>query len=416
MLLPQIIEKISTVILILVFLLYAYQTIYLVTSFFIRKKPQADCPPHRFAILIAARNEAEVLPDLLKSIQRQDYPREFLDCWVVADNCTDETARLAKENGAYVAVRSDKTHIGKGYALNYLLETIRRKKGLDGYDAYLVIDADNVLTPDYVSQMNQTYSQGYDAFCGYRNSKNYGSSAVAMAQSIWYLHESTHLNRSRNHYGVPCMVSGTGFGFSKELLEQCGGWQFFTLTEDLEFSLWCSTHGIRVGYNHNAVLYDEQPITLAQSWRQRTRWIQGGIQLGIRNLKQIFHGLLRGGATTYATLEALSLSMWGFVLGTLCGLLSTLSTVLNHGWQAALSGMVIASLTAVFVALLTAALTVATEWDRIHATKKQKILSIFTFPFYIITYLPIAVGACFTKFSWPPIEHTEHIAEEELIS
>ena len=412
MLLPKIIQWIGWCLAALATVLYAYQVVYLFIPFFVKRKPLKPAKPHRFAILIAARNEAAVLPDLLESIRRQDYPEELRDVWVIADNCTDDTAECAARMGARVVTRQDDTHIGKGYALNTLLGHIRHTG--NEYDAYLVIDADNVLRHDYLTQMNITCSQGYDVFCSYRNSKNFGTNLVSAGHSIWYIHDSTHLNNSRSRLGVPCMINGTGFGFTASLLKRCGGWNFFTLTEDLEFTTWCATHGIRVGYNHDAIFYDEQPVKFRQSCRQRTRWVQGGIQLGMRGIRQYLHGLSRGGMTAYATVEALSFCIWGYLCGIIGGFCTLLSILLLYGFGSLLINALTAVLTALLFTLLVGTLTVITEWDRIYATKAQKLMGIIAFPFFMLTYIPIAIGAIFRKYSWPPIEHTVRLSAEEI--
>ncbi len=222
---------------------YLYQVVYLIIPFFVKPRPHQSARLHRYAILIAARNEEAVLPHLLDSIAAQDYPAELLTTFVVADNCTDRTAQVAQDRGARVFVRNNRTQVGKGYALHFLLDKLQQTEGLDRFDAFLVFDADNLLQPDYVTEINRTCSDGYEAFCGYRNTKNFGSSWVSAGYALWYLHDSVHLNQSRMLLGTSCAVSGTGFGFTRQLLERCGGWSFFTLTEDIEFNTWCAPGG-----------------------------------------------------------------------------------------------------------------------------------------------------------------------------
>ena len=235
---------------------YLYQVVYLIIPFFVKPRPHQSARLHRYAILIAARNEEAVLPHLLDSIAAQDYPAELLTTFVVADNCTDRTAQVAQDRGARVFVRNNRTQVGKGYALHFLLDKLQQTEGLDRFDAFLVFDADNLLQPDYVTEINRTCSDGYEAFCGYRNTKNFGSSWVSAGYALWYLHDSVHLNQSRMLLGTSCAVSGTGFGFTRQLLERCGGWSFFTLTEDIEFNTWCATRGVRIGYCPSAMVFD----------------------------------------------------------------------------------------------------------------------------------------------------------------
>lgn len=393
---------------------YLYQIVYLIVPFFEKRRKHKPVKLHRFAVLIAARNEEAVLPHLLESIRNQGYPAELLDTYVVADNCTDRTAEVARANGAQVFQRFNKQQVGKGYALDFLLKQIDGNVGLDRYDAFLVFDADNLLEPDYVSQINQTYSDGYEAFCGYRNTKNFGGNWLSAGYGIWYLHDSTHLNRSRMILGTTCAVTGTGFGFTRELLERCGGWHFFTLTEDIEFNTWCATHGVRIGYCHDAILYDEQPENFRQSWRQRTRWTQGGLQVSVKYARELFHGLFRGGRTAYASFEMATLSMWGYGMSALsCGM-TLLVTFLAERWIGIAMALVMALVGTYFSMLLIGGLTLLMEWKRIRATTAQKIGAAFAFPLFMITFVPISVTALFRKFQWQPISHTVAISAAQL--
>ena len=198
----------------------------MVLPIFRKKKKLPNQPLHRYAILIAARNEECVIPHLLDSIRNQDYPSQLLTTYVIADNCTDHTAQVAAGHGALVYERFDRTQIGKGYALQFLLSKIKKDAGWDSYDAFLIFDADNLLRPDYVTEINKVCGAGYKAFCGYRNTKNFGTNWLSAGYAVWYLHDSAHRNQSRMMLGTSCAVSGTGFGFTRELLDRMGGWNF----------------------------------------------------------------------------------------------------------------------------------------------------------------------------------------------
>lgn len=411
---PEILRGISVLLGLLVSLCYAYQFFYLFLPLLKQRQMEQRPVYHRYAVLIAARNEAAVLPFLLDSLRNQDYPAELYQVFVVADNCTDRTAVVAEEGGAVVFRRHNSQKVGKGYALHFLLDQIDRTCGLDSFDAFLVFDADNLLKCNYISQINRTCSQGYDVFCGYRNTKNFGSSWVSMGHALWYIHESVHLNRSRMLLGNPCMVNGTGFGFTRDLLKKCGGWHFFTLTEDIEFSTWCITHGIRCGYCHEAMVYDEQPVRFSQSWRQRTRWVQGGIQVSVRYGAQLLLGIVRGGPGWYPCLEATTLSLWGYGLGLISGLLAFWAALLSAGWLGLGKTLLLSLVSAVLIPLLIGGMTLATEWRSIRATTAQKFISLLVFPLHVLSYLPIAVTALFRKFSWPPIEHTAACSIHEM--
>ncbi len=101
---------------------YFYQIVYTVIGL-IRKNMQPVIIPskqHKFAALICARNEKEVIYEIVTSLEKQKYPKNLLDVYVLADNCTDNTAALAKKAGAIVYERENTQQVGKGYALDYL--------------------------------------------------------------------------------------------------------------------------------------------------------------------------------------------------------------------------------------------------------------------------------------------------------
>lgn len=414
MTLYSILHPISLFLVALTTLCYLYQVVYLVLPFFLKRKPHKLPKATRYAVLIAARNEEAVLPHLLDSIAAQDYPKSLVTTYVIADNCTDRTAEVAQAHGARVFVRFNKTQVGKGYALNYLLEQIRLSGELEDYDAFLIFDADNLLEPDYITNINRVASDGCDAFCGYRNSKNFGSNWLSAGYGLWYLHDSTHMNRSRMLLGTTCAVSGTGFGFTRQLLEKMGGWNFFTLTEDIEFSAWCATRGVRVGYCHDAILYDEQPTSFRVSVKQRTRWVQGGMQVSVRYALDLLKGLFKGGWTSYASFETATMSLWGYGMAIISFGVSLLVTFLAGRWMGLAQAILVALLSAYLSLFAIGALTLATEHKRIKATFWQKVGSMFAFPIFMMSYAPIAMTALFRKFQWAPIEHTVAISTAQM--
>lgn len=413
--LKLILQTISTVLIIITSICYAYQFVYLFIPLLSKKRITKSDKLNRYAVLIPARNEEKVLPNLIESIQQQDYPAELITIYVIADNCTDNTAKVAFDCGAKVFTRFSTEQVGKGYALNYLLREIDKSDGLESFDAFLVFDADNLLQRDYIRQINHLYADGYDAFCGYRNTKNFGSNWISAGYGVWYLHDSTHLNRSRMAVGASCMVNGTGFGFSREVLRKCGQWEFFTLTEDIEFSVWCAANGIKIGYCHDAILYDEQPITFPQSWRQRTRWVQGGIQILFKRSKELFRGMVKGGWRSYSCFEFATLSAWGYILGILSGITASAATIVNYGVDAFLISLPFALISSYLSLLAVGAWTVLTEWNRIRAKTRHKILGVFAFPMYMLTFIPIAIFAPFCKFQWTPVDHTVAVSENDML-
>ena len=194
-------DQVNAIVGMLLFLAYLYQVFYTLYGLAFcrrdRKKAARQTPAkpsRRYAALICARNEESVIGELISSLRAQDYPAELLDIYVLADNSTDATARVARQAGAIAFERFNPYQVGKGYALNELFSQIRSRRPLSDYDAFLVFDADNIVDSHFVSAMDQTFAQGYDVLTSYRNSKNFASSWVSAGYSIWFLREARFLN------------------------------------------------------------------------------------------------------------------------------------------------------------------------------------------------------------------------------
>lgn len=166
----------------------------------------------------------------------------------------------------------------RGYALRFLLENIFKNFGEYAYDGFFVFDADNILDENFISEMNNVFDNGYKVVTSYRNSKNFGDNWISAGYSIFFLREATQLNRARMMFGTSSCVSGTGFLFSSEIARENDGWKHFLLTEDFEFTVDRILKDDTVGYCENAIIYDEQPTRLGQSFTQRARWIKGYLQ------------------------------------------------------------------------------------------------------------------------------------------
>ena len=395
---------------------YAYQFVYLAVPLFMRKKPRPAAVLHRYGVLISARNEEAVIAQLIQSIREQTYPAELVTVFVCADNCTDRTAEAAREAGAIVFERFDSVNVGKGYALGFLLGAISREYPDAGFDGFFVFDADNVLERDYIERMNETFCEGYSVVTGYRNSKNYGDNWISAGYSLWFLRESQYLNRSRALLGTSAAVSGTGFLFSSEMMKSSGGWKYFLLTEDIEFTAECVTSGIKIGYCEGAVLYDEQPTGFSQSVRQRLRWARGYIQVFRKYGKKLVSGIfLRHSFSCYDMTMAILPAMFLSVAGTAVNLISLILNPADAGTWASVGMSVLRSGINVYLTFLAiGGITLLTEWKRIHAPAHKKLLHLFTFPIFMLTYVPISVAALFIRVEWKPIVHSKSRSLAEI--
>ena len=249
---------------------WLYQFVISITSLIkFKEKPMLTDKKHRFIIALPANNEESVIANLIKSLQMQDYEKSLYDIYVIADNCTDGTANVARENGAIVYERFDENKKTKGYALNWFLDIMKDKK--DDYDALLVFDADNVVDKNFLNVMNKKLCQGEVLVQGYRDIKNPTDTWVSGGYAIFYWTMNRLYHLARYNMGLSPLINGTAFMVKWDILID-EGWNTKTLTEDIEFALINISKGVKLGWAKDAIVYDEQPLTFKQSWKQRERW------------------------------------------------------------------------------------------------------------------------------------------------
>ncbi len=226
----------------------------------------------KFALLVAAHNEEMVVGKIIESLKDIDYPKHLYDIFVIADNCTDRTAVIAKSHNVNVYERKVPDKRGKGYALEWMFDKIFRMD--NKYDAIAIFDADNLVSKNFLNEMNYKLMNGYKVVQGYIDSKNPNDSWITQAYSISFWSANRLFQLARANLGLSNQIGGTGFCMDTEILKKLG-WGATCLTEDLEFTCKLVLNGHKVGWAHNAIVYDEKPLTLKQSWHQRKRWMQG---------------------------------------------------------------------------------------------------------------------------------------------
>ena len=409
------VEMINFIIMCLFFACYVYQFVYIPIAWLPRKKETLHAPMHRFAVLIAARNEEAVIGKLIDSIKAQGYPGRLVKIFVAADNCTDATAEAARSHGAEVYERYDMTRRGKGYALDFLLREIKLR-GHVRFDGYIVLDADNVLDRDFILHMNETFSAGHDIVTCYRSSKNYGDNWISAGYALWFLRESRYLNSARARLGSSSGVSGTGFLFSQAVLDaQGGGWPFHLLTEDIEFTIDNVTRGMKVGYCPDAIAYDEQPISFRQSWAQRLRWSRGYLQVFKKYGRALISGIFSGSFSCYDMAMSIMPAAVLTGLSIVVNLGAALVNVLYYHEWGVLGVSALQTLVNLYLTLfIIGAITTATEWKSIHCEPAKKIFYVFTFPLFMLSYVPIVIHSLFVTPEWTHIDHTRTLDVQQI--
>lgn len=407
--------------------LFAWCFLYQVVFFFIgllrgQVKIPAAKKQHRYAFFIAAHNEEAVIANLVKSIKDQDYPSELIDIFVVADACTDDTAQAARDAGAIVYERNDLSRKGKSWVMDYGFDRIL-KEYPGKHEAFFIFDADNLLARDYVTVMNDAFDQGYLALTSYRNSKNFGSSWISAAYATWFMREARYLNNARMICGTSCAVSGSGYLVSAKIIQGMHGWDFHTLTEDIQFATFCAIHGVRIGYAP-AEFFDEQPVTLKASIKQRMRWTKGFYQVLFTYGRHMLTSITK--FRRFAAYDMLMVIGPAMLLTLLCLMVNTTFIVvgsLSHGFLATDSEieMAIGSVIMIFAYMygtffVMGLFTTITEWKHIHCPQRWRIFAnLFTFPLFMFTYVPLTVAALFLKVDWVPTPHDVSVTLDEVL-
>ena len=364
---------------------------------------------HKFMAVVPAHNEETVIRNLVESLVAQEYPKELYDIYVIADNCTDATAEIAKEAGAKVLKRFDEANKTKDHALNWFIKQ-KIEENAD-YDAMCVFDADNIVDKNFLKNMNKKLCQGEEVVQGYRDIKNPTDSWIASGYAIfyWMMHRFYHL--ARYNLGLSPLLNGTGFMVKFDLLKP-HGWQTITLTEDIEYSLINIAQGRKLGWAVDAIVYDEQPVTFKASWSQRSRWTVGHLQC----MKEYTKDLIKG-VKDHKTLMNFdgALYLFGIPMMILTFALLGVNTLLYLGAEmtfADLLGNYARYLIATFILpILTGVGIMALEKKPI----KPMLTGILMYPVFMGSWIVINIK-CLIKpnTKWEKIEHVRDINIKEV--
>lgn len=275
-------------------LMMVYQLYLTIYGFKKKAKDYADHQPQsRFLVLVPAHNEEQVIGDIIKNLQQMDYPQELYDFYIIADNCTDNTAQVARQAGANVIVTAKErpdAPTGKPTALKKALEQLGDYQ--HRYDLMMVFDADNLMDTNMLREVNSQYldKDKPDLIQCYLGSKNKnGLIAWYYYTSYVVVNRFTQLAKSR--LGLNACIGGTGFAISTAHLYERGGWSAMSLTEDLEIQVEAVLAGKRLLWNHYTCVYDEKPTTIQASFHQKVRWNQGYAYVTKNNTRKLFAAL-----------------------------------------------------------------------------------------------------------------------------
>ncbi len=359
---------------------------------FIKKKKH-----NKFLILIAARNEEMVIGHLIDSVNMQKYNRKFYDICVLPNNCSDKTKEIAKEKKAII-VDIDFNPKTKGEVLNYAFDYFKNNQE---YDAYVIVDADNVLDPLFLKHIDDKLNQGYKIVQGFRDTKNLYENAITGSYGLFFLLQNLFIYEPRSRINQSIGINGTGYAILKSLVDKIN-YRAKTSTEDIELTCICALEKEKIGYEKKAIFYDEQVTNFNISMIQRKRWIQGSMQVLKLNIKKLIKSWLYFQAID----EIFALI---FPIDQAIAFLLLLLSYFFIKVPYIILGIIIGYFGEVIVALF---LTIYFKKNI-----KKMLKAIFFFPIFHLSWIPIYIYSCFnSKNNWEEIKHTKARNIQEVLN
>lgn len=400
----------KTILLIINFISISYMVYYLIIAICAFKKEKikfCDTIKNKFAIIIPARNEEIVIGNLISSLNSQNYPKDKYDIFVLPNNCIDDTEKVSREFNAQIINCKDQIMNSKGDVLRYAFKFLKDKD----YNAYLVFDADNVVHPNFINEINKFLCSGFSVVQGYRDSKNPSDTWISSSHSLHYIIQNFFMNKSRMNINKSCFINGTGFMISKEFLDE-NGYNFSTITEDIELTVNCGLKKEKIGFAQNAITYDEQPMDFWVSWKQRKRWSVGTLQCLKIYYSQILEGVLKN--KNFENIDSIM-----FLIAPIVQLIGTFNCILQI-IIGILVGANVNYLSKVILLILWYIINIIFTVGIVKINQKpikNYIKGIIFLPLFYLSWVPINVLALFErKTKWERIEHKRIISLENILN
>lgn len=252
--------------------LYTFQFAFFAIVGVIHKKrfPHSD-EKCRYGVLISAKDEENVIPRLINSIRSADYPQDKLNIIIIAHNCSDKTAEIARSLGAEVIEYNNPNARTLGSAYHYAFKHIDIKK----YDGFFVLNADNIVDKKFFEKLNDAfvYLGKKETITSFRHTLNIKDGAMPAMYSYYFATSCTLGYAGRENFNVSSRITGCGFLLPTRMVEN--GWNYLGITEDIEYSGNTILAGNTIHYCDEAIFYDEQPRDVKTMWFQRLRWAKG---------------------------------------------------------------------------------------------------------------------------------------------
>ncbi|MBE6675002.1 MAG: glycosyltransferase [Ruminococcaceae bacterium] len=413
-------------------LIVLHYIVFAIIGLFKKKKYPEVSEKLKYGLIIPARNEETVVGNLIKSIQKNNYPQDKLQIFVIAHNCTDKTAEISRQLGATVYEYNNPNECTMGYAFKYLFEQVEKDFGTQSYDGFFLFNADNILDENYISKMNDAFvAHGKrDIITSFRNSKNFGENVMSACYGLYFVYGCLLESKGRSVLNCSTRVQGTGYVIGSELVKD--GWKYVTLTEDWEFTADQIIEENKIYYCDEAVFYDEQPTTFKVMWRQRVRWCRGRWLVCVARLKDLLRSLFKskkknGNKNKFCIYDMTVKVLPVFIITTVLFFARLITVSLAPVFfpeQYTLSGVILhwalRSLGffgfAYALMVISSIIIFVVERKRIkNVSLGIKILSTLVWPFFLVIATPAEFVAIFSKnLGWKEIPHKNTTSFEDL--
>lgn len=367
-----------------------------------KKKPD-------FCILIPAKDESKVIRGPLDSIKNQTYKINMQNVYVIVEDIKDPTVNICKEYKCNYIVRKHLELKRKGYALDEAIKQIKKE-----YDAYFIIDADNILDKDFFKYMSKVYQKGYDIGVGYRDNKNWSSNVISACSGLVFT-IANNINKRKNKTNENITITGTGFYIKGNIIKEFGGYPFHEITEDYELTLYATVHKLTTCYEERAIFYDEQPTTLKASIKQRIRWIRGYFNARVNYLPQLKEKIF-GNQMNYGSVYKEIMWLRPILILALAFVIFYLAIIINQIYMLIKStydpsslilGLIVIGITYLVMMFFTIYQLIS-ERKHIKVKNSLKVKIILYNPIFLLTFIYCAIAAIVKKnITWERIEHTK---------
>lgn len=429
----NVLDIINMVILMIIGIPFFLQLIYMFLYFIPKKTFKKTEKKNKICVIIPAHNEEDVIYDTVKDLFiNQNYPHNLFDVYVIADNCSDKTAELAKKAGATVFIHIDNNpkHHMVGYALKYGLKELLKIDEVKHYDFMIRLDADNHINKEFFSLMNDAYNSGAKIARPYESALNMTQNSFTKACGLYYIFDSRCSSRVRERLHLDAHVNGPGSLTDFNIIRKIGGYDTTTMCEDTEFNWKRMFEKVKCHYVEDAVVYEDLPSTLKDTYYRNKRLGAGNTRLFFRYTPKLWFYTFKNlnlsfieNWLTYIFIPICPiLCIWlpgyyiyAYVYHLLGGGSSFTGTFLwfkNVDWITYTSTMILFMIGVLFVfcGLLQATLLVITDYKKMGAKNRKELISgIVLFPIFSIIYVITITIGIFSKPKWNKISRNSHV-------